>query len=1149
MLTVHQSNRLEILAGRLAAILGDSPGAPLTPEIVVVQNAGMKRWLSMRIARQLGICAGVAFPLPAELVWQAFRALLDGVPESSPLEPEVATWALMGSLARLEADERFAPVRAYLTSAGAAADDTRRYELARRVADTFAQYLFFRHDWIRAWERGELATGEPGAAPGAAPDEAWQAELWRRLVAARGGAAHFARLEEELRRRLGQLAPGEQAGSGDAARGADLPRRVSLFGLPALPPAILDVFLALGRHLDIHLFLLNPSRAYWFDARSHRDQEREARRVRQLDPSLLHREVGNSLLASLGRQSRDFIASVLAFDDEHVRHVERFEDPLEAGAGAAGSQLAGARSSAAQPPLLLHQIQADILDLRERGAVAAGAKPDPDRFPAIASISLDDRSVQVHACHGPMREVEVLHDQLLALFEANPDLGPCDIVVMTPDIDTYAPCIEAVFATAHPNRYIPFSIADRSIAAESPIVAAFLSLLELPGSRYDANRILDLLELPAVQRRFGLDAEQVELVQRWVRETGIRWAIDGASKASLGLPPTPEHTWRFGLDRLLLGYAFPGCGETLFAGILPDDEVEGAEALALGRLALFTEELFSLDTALATPRSVAAWTADLAALLDLIFLADDEEEVSVQAMRGALGETRQAAESAGFADPVSLEVVRLDLRRKLESPAREGRFLAGRVTFCAMVPMRSVPFEVVCAIGMSDGAFPRSHRPDGFDLIACQVRHGDRSRRDDDRYLFLEALLSARRCFYLSHVGRSIRDNSEIPPSVLVSELLETIRRGFALAGDERGPAAEREAHITEHLITEHPIQAFSRRYFGGDAKLFSYSAELCAAAAAATTPTAPTVLVRGALPPAAGDSSTVDIEHLVRFFAHPVRWFVQSRLGIRLEDGEGLVEPSEPFVLGAEASYSVKSELLPLLLEGRPAHLLLSLTRARGSLPHGSPGEAAFEKLRSETEEYGARLGKLLAGATAAPVKLDGLAVGGLELVGTIGGLTPAGRVDGRPATVKDRDLLALWIRHLALCALGRRGALPPGIPAVSSYVGTDATIHLDPFEAAEEHLAVIAAAYREGRCRPLRLLPRSAFAYARTKAKGGRDPLAAARGVWEGDDFRPGESEDPYFRLVFRDADPLDHDFEALARNIVAPIVGRARKATGRR
>lgn len=1061
MLITYYGNRLENLADRLAATIASPLASPFAEEIVVVQSNGMARWLCLHLARELGVCANIRFPFPASFIWEMYRKVLDEVPETSAFDAAVLTWRLMDQLRVLEDTPTFKPLQDYLRG-----EDLRCYELAARIADNYDQYLVYRPDWIARWESGS--------------DEHWQAELWRRLTA--DGGVHRAHLRQRFLDTL----------DAETAARAELPSRVSFVGISALPPAYLDILSRLAEFTDVHLFLLNPCREYWGDIVAEREV---ARLGAEVDPEQLYLEVGNPLLASLGKLGRDFIDLIQGYP---AQVVEDFREP--AGEG------------------LLHCLQSDILNLRTRG--------DGD-FPKTPLRS-SDRSVQVHACHSPMREVEVLYDQLLALFHADPDLQPSAVVVMTPDIEVYAPLVEAVFATAEGDRYIPFSIADRGLRAESPIVEVFFALLDLHGSRFDANRVLALLENEAVRRRFGFLEGDLAPLQRWVRETGIRWGLDAHNRAALDLPALQEHTWRLGLDRLLLGYALPGGNARLLADILPYDEVEGADAQIMGRLHSFAEAVFQLDADLAGRQPLSNWSDTLGDLLERFLDPLDEEEVPVQVIRNALEAMAQSAEQAGFREPVSLEVAESWLRRHLDQPEGLGHFISGGVTFCTLVPMRSIPFQVVCLIGMNSDSYPRPYRRLGFDLMARHFRRGDRSRRKDDRYLFLESLLSARRCLYLSYVGNDIRDNSVIPPSVLVSELLDVIGRGFYSEDGE-------DSNPVDQIVTRHPLQAFSRRYFVRGERLFSYSEELREAALrAGRGGVAPTAFIAEPLSAPSEEWRTVDLSRLIRFFANPTRYLLRYRMGIHLTEGEGGLPTREPFILDPIEEQRLREDLLSLRLSGEFGDQALAILRAGGKLPHGQVGENLFERERADVERFAGRLARFLPAETLNTLDVD-LHCGFLRLTGQLGGVTPRGLVGYRLAKVRPKDYLDLWIRHLVLNALA-----PPGIGLFSHWLGRDRELVLRPTTEAKRYLEDLMACYWQGLQRPLHFFPRSALAYidASVSPNAKTSPETAAARTWRGSDFYLGEREDPYYQLVFRGADPLDESFLTLTETVLRPL-----------
>lgn len=1081
----HDSNRLETLADVLAGVLAEPLGHPLRPETLIVQSNGMARWLSLRLADRLGICSNVQFPFPASFLWQTLRQTLGqtaaALPETASFDKPVLVWRVLGLLPSLEHNDIFAPLQAYLQHGD---DPFRAYDLARRIADVYDQYLVYRPDWIAAWERGE----DP---PWLTAEQRWQPALWRRL--SEGVDDHRAGL---------MLRFAEWLNSGPSPAG--LPPRIAVFGLSALAPQQLELLSLLARHCELHLFLLNPCKEYWGDIRAERDI---ARRV-DSDPAEDYLEVGHPLLASLGKQGRDFfdLLTEQGADERSYFH-------------------------AVPGSTLLERLQIDILNLHDRGA-ASGERRQP-----VLPIGTDDDSVQVHVCHSPTRELEVLHDRLLALLQQNPDLRPSDVVVMTPDIEAYGPLIEAVFGSVEQARFIPYSIADRGPGAERPLLEAVQQLIELGRGRYPLDRVLGFLDLEAVRRRFGFASADLALIRDWLQQTRIRWGVDAADRGACELPATAEHSWRAGLERLLLGYALPGDERRWWAEVLPYDPIEGGAAQVMGRLQSFAEGLFRLRAEIAEARPLTDWVVLIRDWLERFFAPPDTQAEELQAVRSALERIVGHAQQAGFTAAVPLTVVRSALNLQLAEHAGSGGFFAGGVTFATMVPMRSIPFPVVCLIGMNHGSYPRPHRPVDFDLMSRQYRKGDRSRRQDDRYLFLEALLSARRCFYLSHVGRDIRDNDALPPSVLVSELLEVIERGFT--------PAPGYASIRSQLVVEHPLQAFSRRYFdGSDPALFSHSGELAELSRRmAGERNAAGPFLSQALPPPTEPPAPLSMERLLRFLEHPVKCLLRERLGLQLALDDQVLQSREPFVLDGLERYTLYRWILNWQLDALDSERAFNLARAMGLLPHGRVGRNLFDREWSAMRRFTARVHRLQRGSLGAPVEID-ITRGGWRLQGRLETPTAAGLIGYRPATIKPKDRLRLWLRHLLL-NLQR----PAGVEPVSRWLGLDGMLYLHPVGDAEARLDQLLGLYQRGLCEPLPLFERSSWAYAnaRRQGKDADTALKAARNQWEDGWHHTGEAADPWLSLALRGRDdPLDEAFTTLAEQFWTPFFAHAEETT---
>lgn len=1050
---VHRSNRTEVLVETLAELVATPPADPFTPETIVVQGPGMARWLGLELAARLGVWANHAFPFPRAFIELVSTAMLGEPPAAAAaFAPEALSWAIAAELPRQRAAARFAPVARFLDGDNAG---SKLLPLAGRVANLFDQYAVFRPEMVLEWEAGG---GDPAD---------WQPALWRTLVA-RLGPAHPAARARDL---LVALRAGQRPA-------ASLPHRVSIFGLATLPPTYVALLAALANRIEVHLFALSPSREYWGDIASGRDR----RRARPgASPDATASLDAPPLLASLGRVGRDFHVIL----EEHVAYEDDprdlYRDPGET--------------------TLLATLQSDILALRPRGP--GGAAP--------IVLRSDDDSIAVHACHGSMREIEVLHDRLMALFAADPTLHPHDVVVMTPAIDTYAPLIEAVFTSPDRPR-LPFTIADRRARATRDVIDAFLRALELLGGRLPASAVLDLLALEPVHARFDIPAEALDTIRGWVELAGIRWGADTEHRVEEGLPCSRENTWEFGLDRLVLGTALPSADEPLWAGTLPCGDVEGTDADLLGQLVAFVETLLRFRRELATARPPAEWRTVLGELLAAIAASTRATADQHDAILAALAALAERAAQGGFDTPLGLPAMRRLLDDALAVETVPFGFLTGAVTLCELVPMRTVPFRVVALVGLSDGVFPRTVRPLAFDLMARHPRSGDRTPRDDDRYLFLEALLSAREHVLVTYVGRSITDNAELPPSVVVSELLDAVDASATVAT----PAGADPRPARTAVLHQHPLQPFSPSAFTGAGPLASFARSQFAGARALCAPPQPVAPFLVA-PLPVEPATTLDLETLVDFFLNPSRWFLRERLQLWLRRDEETSDDREPIELSPLERWDVGQRLLTRLLAGRDGRAAGPVLRASGRLPLGAPGQILVDEQLTEASAIAAMA------RAHAPEHLEpsevAVAVEGVTLMGLLGDRARGGLVRAQFSKVGGRHEVDLWIRHLVLNA-----TIDPG--ATSVLVGRakkgdgGVAVRFGPVTDARGHLAALVALFRLGQAQPLPFFTHASRAYADAlHAERGTPARAADRAekAFAGDEHRIGDLNDAHVRLLY--------------------------------
>ncbi|MCN2033181.1 exodeoxyribonuclease V subunit gamma [Escherichia coli] len=1099
MLRVYHSNRLDVLEALMEFIVErERLDDPFEPEMILVQSTGMAQWLQMTLSQKFGIAANIDFPLPASFIWDMFVRVLPEIPKESAFNKQSMSWKLMTLLPQLLEREDFTLLRHYLTDDS---DKRKLFQLSSKAADLFDQYLVYRPDWLAQWETGHLVEGLGEA-------QAWQAPLWKALVEYTDELGqprwHRANLYQRFIETLESATtcpPG-------------LPSRVFICGISALPPVYLQALQALGKHIEIHLLFTNPCRYYWGDIKdpaylaklltrqrrhSFEDRElplfRDSENAGQLFNSDGEQDVGNPLLASWGKLGRDYI--YLLSDLESSQELDAFVDVT--------------------PDNLLHNIQSDILELENR-AVAGVNIEEFSRSDNKRPLDPLDSSITFHVCHSPQREVEVLHDRLLAMLEEDPTLTPRDIIVMVADIDSYSPFIQAVFGSAPADRYLPYAISDRRARQSHPVLEAFISLLSLPDSRFVSEDVLALLDVPVLAARFDITEEGLRYLRQWVNESGIRWGIDDDNVRELELPATGQHTWRFGLTRMLLGYAMESAqGE--WQSVLPYDESSGLIAELVGHLASLLMQLNIWRRGLAQERPLEEWLPVCRDMLNAFFLPDAETEAAMTLIEQQWQAIISEGLGAQYGDAVPLSLLRDELALRLDQERISQRFLAGPVNICTLMPMRSIPFKVVCLLGMNDGVYPRQLAPLGFDLMSQKPKRGDRSRRDDDRYLFLEALISAQQKLYISYIGRSIQDNSERFPSVLVQELIDYIGQSHYLPGDEALNCDESEARVKAHLTCHHTRMPFDpQNYQPGN--LQSYAREWLPAASQAGKAHSEFVQPLPFTLP-----ETVPLETLQRFWAHPVRAFFQMRLQVNFRTEDSEIPDTEPFILEGLSRYQINQQLLNVLVEQDDAERLFRRFRAAGDLPYGAFGEIFWETQCQEMQQLADRV--IACRQPGQSMEID-LACNGVQITGWLPQVQPDGLLRWRPSLLRVAQGMQLWLEHLVYCASGGNGES-------RLFLRKDGEWRFPPLaaEQALHYLSQLIEGYREGMSAPLLVLPESGGAWLKTCYDAQNDAmldddstLQKARTkflqAYEGNMMVRGEGDDIWYQRLWRQLTP---------------------------
>ena len=617
--------------------------------------------------------------------------------------------------------------------------------------------------------------------------------------------------------------------------------------------------------------------------------------------------------------------------------------------------------------------------------------------------------------------------------------------------------------------------------------------------------------MPLIAARYGLIEDDLVTISAWIARSGIRWGLSGEEKSSRwDLPPEQHNTWRFGLDRMLHGYA-ARAEDGLIDGVLPFD-MDGGDVHILEALQLFIDDLSAWGTRLREPRSIPEWAVTVTELIETFYGDPSEEVLELQLIRDGLEELVSIAARAGYDLEMEAPAMREALDGLIARPGRGGALLSGGITFASLVPMRSIPFRVVCLLGMNDGEFPRHEPQYSFDIRAGGHRAGDRSRRLDDQYLFLEATLSAREVLYISYRGRRITDNRAMLPSILVSELQEYCE-AVMRSGDDTPP----------ELLVEHPLQPFDPQYFGTDARLPSYQSEWYRDQGDAGDGGFLTGLP--GRPPAA----VIELSELVSFFRHPARYFLRARLGVVFESHVDYLDDVEAFTLSPLDQYQLaESALAHSLTGGIEAHWREHMI-ARGSVLPSTPGKLMLDEAWRKAHEIETRVGALIDGEPfEKPIDLT---LGDVRLVGRVDRMFDAGRVFFRTGQVRDRQLVTTWVEHLAINA-----ETPGHVTYLVDNVNQQTFGMLDR-EQARTLLSALVDLYRSSDTAPPHFLPETSRSFFEGMPKGLDKAAERALERFTRGNLGSEGTDESYLRLYSLPRD-LDDEFALTASLVYAPL-----------
>lgn len=823
---------LEQLATDLAIKIRDQERNIFQPVHIVTQTEGMNNWLKINLASKNGIAANIRFLKPNELISKLYYSL--GATYKPVLSAEEQQWILFKVLNEKKFIESFPKVSRYYTG-DVENKAAKRMSLARKIADLFDQYQIYRTDIISKWNKNELYfSGNE--------NETWQQYLW---ISSRN------LLHDHFPDKL-DISNFIQEQAKDAMKmrklQADIPV-IYFFGISLITEFHLNILRRISGEIDIKFFILNPALSdYWFDDLSEKKLV-FYRKTGKVMPT--EEATGNALLLLWGRVIQDSF-SLLFKDDDIINNY---------------SEIPKADSL---PLTLLSKVQDSINQYYNLNN-------------ELNVSDLQDGSIVINSCYNPVREVQVLYNYLVKLFlENGGGLSTRDILVMVSDIDLYAAYVQSVFDNA-PYKF-HYTIADEHYALRDSISSALQAILKIDEENFDAELLLRLLDYSSVRQKFNIS--NVALLRRIIKSANIRFGIHGNI-----IDDTRFVSWKYGAKKIMFGACMFSNAEFSFANesFYPVNEVEGYDAFEVIKFISFIEALIASIEKRKQNRSISEWVKYVDEILH-DFVCDKEENNDEDYLVLMKELENYNLLSEAFNENIAYSIFVEDLLKHIDQKSQHVTYAQHGITFCSFIPMRSIPFKVIALLGMDNDKFPRRNNELSFNLMSVKPRRGDRSVKDNDNHLFLETLLSAGENLYISYSGQSVKDNSPIPPAIVVDELLDYIQS-----------AMTEDVDVKKQLIQLQPLHNYSGKYNREDDKLYNFL----------LTSKEQKDFRYPIVREVEFDFSEIDIQHFERFLSNPVKGYFNRVLGIYYNDEEVLAETTEKFELNKLEQSQTKNKLL----------------------------------------------------------------------------------------------------------------------------------------------------------------------------------------------------------------------------------------------
>lgn len=1008
MINIYQSNKIDIL---IDFILKTKKKKLFEKKIIIVQNKDIAEWFQIKIAEKTGISANFSFQQPIEFLINLFNNKNSPNIKQHAKETQISWFILKIILDSLNKNE-FKMLKNYI-------DKEKKIEkinkLSEHISKLFKEYLMYKPEWINIWEENKKIKNLNN-------HQIWQKKIWILLINELKKNNFNKFYIPQILKKITNLK--------NIFYNKKIPKKIIIYGINYFPIFYFKIINKIQKYINIdiiHLNLFKNLKLNYFNKINLNNKKNKN--------TPLNIKNNNKNITKFFFEKTIKKNTLIFLKLKKINKITNLFKNFKKNS-------------------LLNNLKQEILNFKKNEKINYKIKP-PKKNSKKIKINKSDISLTFHSCNTKQTEIEVLYDYLLNLIKKDNKITPKDIIVMAPNISLYTSYINGVFGSIPKKKRLPFQILDQNLINNNSTINAFIYLIKINKKKITTEKIFKLLEISELSEKFCIKNNQINLLKKWIHESGIRLNINNFNE-SKNKKYMMQNTWSYGLNRIILGHIMNNKHET-WNNILPYNQQEILSFKLIEKFLEFIKLIKKWNKILTKKKKITEWIPICKKLLNNFFCFNIKNQLILIFIIKKWKEMLNDGEKTKIKNKIPISVIYDKIKKYFKKKNENEKFFSNNINFCSINKKRNIPFKIICLIGMNHSFYSNNELE--FNLI--KKNKNEKNIKYQNQYFFLENLILASNFYYISYIKNNIYDNYEKYPYIITEEIINYINHKFYIKKNNISNTKKNIRDIKKHIIKKHQYTFIKKNifYLNKNKKYYTKEEKQKKKKYLCITP----------IKQNKKKTNIIKLNELLFFYKNPIKYFFNKKLKTNFSINNRKILNKEIFELDKLDQLKFNKILLKLIIKKKTKKQIIKLFMSTGLFPIRNFGKIYIEEQIKNITPLTKKIKKILKKKIN---KSFSLKFNKTIIKGRLIKINSNSIIRYKPSILTINDGFSLWIEHLIFCSCFK--------PCTSYYLGIKNSEwyfkKIDSKEA-KKYLKKIIIEYKKGINFPLILFQKSGW------------------------------------------------------------------------